>query len=499
MKVTVCFVDTKLGVPYKVVVPCDEGTITIADLSDRAALRYHRIFPKVEEERQIQFLKTLKEGAILDPSDLVKDVLDDRELVCACFNEEQLHSQTSSDVQEICSNEIVTDEQVIVLEQPTQEKLNQEHTYSSTTSLQDKNATIDEEIIVYRCGVCDEILPTKDSLITHQTLHNQQDLHKCPKCPRFFSQQGNLEQHMRCHGRKKPRDVACTVCGKVLKNPDNLKRHMYIHTDERPFACPECGKGFRAKSDLRVHIRIHTGERPYWCPVSGCGKAFNDRSSFRRHKMVHAVGRNESRSLPGPTVPVFTQLQATTDKFKKMKSTVVEKGQTPATPMSLEELLVTSKNLNIVKDGSENIPNKVETANQHIAAVSDDDSLQGALYVIVTSNVPAAGTTVSSELPVTNFTSLLQCKQCFEICTDKETMKLHIHKHINTLNHGTYVENENQTGSPVIRDPINTLVTDCGEDSRQMSDVEQSKQQLDDSISEQINVISSELLREEQM
>lgn len=178
-------------------------------------------------------------------------------------------------------------------------------------------------------------------------------------------------------------------------------------------------------------------------------------------------------------------------------------GQTPATPMSLEELLVTSKNLNIAKAGSENIPNtatnEMETANQHIAAVSDDNSLQGALYVIVTSNVPTAGTTVSSELPVTNFTSLLQCKQCFEICTDKETMKLHIHKHINTLNHGTYVENENQTGNPVIRDPINTLLSDGGEDSRQISDVEQGKQQLDDSISEQINVISSELLREEQM
>ena len=83
---------------------------------------------------------------------------------------------------------------------------------------------------VHRCGVCEQICSSQETFSQHQTLHNQQDLHKCPKCPRFFTQQGNLEQHLHSHGRKKPRDIACAVCGKILKNPDNLKRHMYIHT-----------------------------------------------------------------------------------------------------------------------------------------------------------------------------------------------------------------------------------------------------------------------------
>ena len=89
---------------------------------------------------------------------------------------------------------------------------------------------------------------------------------------------------------------------------------LFISIDERPYNCSQCGKSFRAKADVKVHSRIHTGERPYWCPVSGCGKAFNDRSSFRRHKMVHARGRVDSKSLPGPAPPVYTQIEAANDE-----------------------------------------------------------------------------------------------------------------------------------------------------------------------------------------
>ncbi|XP_060938687.1 zinc finger protein 770-like [Limanda limanda] len=49
----------------------------------------------------------------------------------------------------------------------------------------------------------------------------------------------------------------CRSCSKCFSSPSKLKRHMMIHTGQRPFSCEICGKRFRQKSHLRVHCRTH--------------------------------------------------------------------------------------------------------------------------------------------------------------------------------------------------------------------------------------------------
>ncbi|PHZ11922.1 uncharacterized protein RHIMIDRAFT_183005, partial [Rhizopus microsporus ATCC 52813] len=48
-------------------------------------------------------------------------------------------------------------------------------------------------------------------------------------------------------------------CQWSFKRYEHLKRHMLVHTGERPFACehPGCTKSFGRSDNLRAHYRTH--------------------------------------------------------------------------------------------------------------------------------------------------------------------------------------------------------------------------------------------------
>lgn len=52
-------------------------------------------------------------------------------------------------------------------------------------------------------------------------------------------------------------------CGWSFKRYEHLKRHMLVHTGERPYSChfPGCGKSFSRSDNYHAHYRTHTKKK----------------------------------------------------------------------------------------------------------------------------------------------------------------------------------------------------------------------------------------------
>ena len=89
-------------------------------------------------------------------------------------------------------------------------------------------------------------------------------------------------------------------CGKAFSDAASLRKHMHTH-GEKQFVCQVegCGKRFLDSSKLKRHSLTHTGERPFLCPFEGCGKRFSLDFNLRSHMRTHTGERPYACSFPG--------------------------------------------------------------------------------------------------------------------------------------------------------------------------------------------------------
>lgn len=137
--------------------------------------------------------------------------------------------------------------------------------------------------VEFICDACGKVFGMKQQLKRHVVLHSDVKPYKCSKCPKTYARKDQLVHHMHSHKESKPYE--CSYCKKSFGQLCSLKDHIRSHTGETPYLCSECGKAFANSSNLRQHMMRHTGLKPYACNM--CPKTFCTKGQMTSHMSTH--------------------------------------------------------------------------------------------------------------------------------------------------------------------------------------------------------------------
>ena len=160
-----------------------------------------------------------------------------------------------------------------------------------------------------KCPHCDRVFKSLYLMKRHMTVHTGEKPYACDTCGLTFTRKDSLKQHcLRVHtssdelptpsGKAAVQSQRCSICGMLWQSPSLLKRHMRLHTGEKPYACDTCGLKFSQKDTLKRHYltKHEMSMKPYVCDT--CGLKYSCKYSLRQHCFKKHGRSTASGKLP---------------------------------------------------------------------------------------------------------------------------------------------------------------------------------------------------------
>uniref|UniRef100_A0A3B3SWU5 Zic family member 2 (odd-paired homolog, Drosophila), a n=1 Tax=Paramormyrops kingsleyae TaxID=1676925 RepID=A0A3B3SWU5_9TELE len=79
----------------------------------------------------------------------------------------------------------------------------------------------------------------------------------CPRESKPFKAKYKLVNHIR-----KPFQCEFEGCDRRFANSSDRKKHMHVHTSDKPYLCKMCDKSYTHPSSLRKHMKVGKTRKP---------------------------------------------------------------------------------------------------------------------------------------------------------------------------------------------------------------------------------------------